>query len=218
MGACSSSDGTTTDPSTAPAKKQIEEQKVISPQQKETPTPSAPDLSPTPTTDVGDGRKTLEESTADTEALWKTHRAAVELHAKKMKEYFEQASKAHSENDGAKAKQLSTLGKEEQKLMHEAQRKAANAIFLGKNPDPHSGTIDLHGLQVDEAVLIVEEHLNYAQNHRFPQLRIITGAGHHSTPRGPAVKPAIQKLLKEKEYNWTEDSDNRSGGSLTVTF
>ena len=168
--------------------------------------------------EVKDDRKTLEQSTAETEALWKTYREEVDVHAKKMKEYYEQASAAHDAKDGAKAKQLSNLGKEEKKLMQDAQKKAAHAIFQAKNPDPHSGTIDLHGLQVDEAVLMVEEQLKTAESHKLVQLRIITGAGHHSEAKGPVIKPAIHKLLKEKEYKWAEDVDNASGGSLTVTF
>lgn len=142
---------------------------------------------------VEEGRKTLEESTAETEALWKKHRAEVDQHGKKvralahshththahkrnaksacctyththtrphtrtqMRECFDAASKAHDEGKGAEAKALSLEGKKEQAAMHAAQKKAAEAIFAAKNLDQPEGTIDLHGLQVAEAVHIVE--------------------------------------------------------------
>lgn len=55
-----------------------------------------------------------------------------------------------------------------------------------------------------------------AKGKGLPELRIITGAGHHSDKNGPKIKPAVHKFLNENKHEWSEDEDNASGGSLTV--
>ncbi len=52
----------------------------------------------------------------------------------------------------AEAKQLSEKGKQEGKLMEEANHKASDAVFHEKNTGRDDHTVDLHGLYVDEAV------------------------------------------------------------------
>ena len=52
----------------------------------------------------------------------------------------------------AEAKQLSDKGKQEGKLMDEANHKASDAVFHEKNTGRDDHTIDLHGLYVEEAV------------------------------------------------------------------
>jgi len=163
-------------------------------------------------------RKTLEESTAETEELVKEHRAAVDLHANKMRALFEESKQAHEAGDGARAKELSDQAKEEQKRMKEASMNAARAIFAAKNQDQPQGCIDLHGQQVAECLIIVEEQLTAAKAAAWPTLKIITGAGHHSGPGGVKIKPAVHDLLNKGGYSWATDADNVSGGSLTVTF
>ncbi|GAX77663.1 hypothetical protein CEUSTIGMA_g5106.t1 [Chlamydomonas eustigma] len=84
-------------------------------------------------------RKTLEESTAETEELWVKYRAIVDQHAKKMHELFDAASAAHKAGNGAQAKALSEQGHAEQAAMKKAQAQAANAIFVAKNKDQPPG-------------------------------------------------------------------------------
>lgn len=163
-------------------------------------------------------RKSLEETTAETEALVKQHRATVNEHADNMRKLFDESKQAHAAGDGARAKELSDQAKVEQKLMKDASMAAARAIFVGKNADQPQGCIDLHGQQVAECIIIVEEQLTAAQAAGWPTLKIITGAGHHSGPGGVKIKPAVHDLLKKGSYSWAEDTDNASGGSLTVTF
>jgi DNA-nicking Smr family endonuclease len=161
-------------------------------------------------------RKTLEEATAETEELWHKYREDVDRHGKLMHEYFDKAHKAHDDDDGAAAKEFSTKGKEEQRLMKEAQKKAAKAIFAAKNKEQPEGTIDLHGLLVAEAVHIVEDQLEDAKKKGWKELHIITGAGHHSGKGGPKIKPSVHKFLNEHKYKWETDESNKAGGSLTV--
>jgi DNA-nicking Smr family endonuclease len=161
-------------------------------------------------------RQTLEESTAKTEELWVKYRSVVEQHAQKMHELFDAASAAHKAGNGAQAKALSEQGHNEQAAMKKAQALAANAIFAAKNKDQPPGTIDLHGLLVNEALHIVDEQLRLAKSSQMAALRIIVGAGHHSGPGGPKIRPAVEQWLSSKNYRWHEDADNASHGSLTV--
>jgi hypothetical protein len=50
------------------------------------------------------------------------------------------------------------------------------------------------------------------------ELRIITGAGHHSGADGPKVKPEVMKWLKKNSYSFHDDKENKSGGSLIVSL
>ena len=59
---------------------------------------------------------------------------------------------AYKSGRKAEAKQLSEKGKQEGKLMEEANNKASDAVFHEKNTGRDDHTVDLHGLYVDEAV------------------------------------------------------------------
>lgn len=163
-------------------------------------------------------RLTLEESTAETEALYKKHRAEADEHAKLRAKYFDEASEAHKAGDGKRAKELSDKGKEEGRLMEEAGLRAARAIFEAKNKKQPKGTIDLHGLQVKEAELIVTEQIEQYKKEGAAELKIIIGAGHHSDAKGPKVGPAVKKMLTDNSTTWREDETNASGGAIIATF
>lgn len=64
--------------------------------------------------------------------LYKKYMAEVDDHAAQRQKYFDEASKAHDAGDGKKAKELSTKGKEEGKLMEAAILKAGHLIYEGK--------------------------------------------------------------------------------------
>jgi len=168
--------------------------------------------------DGAEHRPTLEEATAETDALYNKYRAAADEHAKLRAKYFDEASEAHKAGDGKRAKELSDKGKEEGRLMEEARLKAARAIFDAKNKRQPAGTIDLHGLQVKEAELILTEELTKAKKKGAKELRIIIGAGHHSDSKGPKIGPAIKKMLSDNRTAWHEDGTNTSGGSIIATL
>lgn len=121
--------------------------------------------------------------------------------------------------------------------MEEASLRAARAIFKGKNAKQPKGTIDLHGLHVKEAEMIVKEEIASAKKQGprtaiepvpisyifvsqldLEELHIIIGAGHHSGKEGPKVGPAIKKLLDELKITWEMDETNASGGALIAKF
>jgi len=168
--------------------------------------------------DGADDRLTLEEATAETDALYKKYRAEVDKHAKLRTQYYDEASEAHKAGDGKRAKELSEKGKEEGRLMEEAGLKAARAIFDGKNKKQPEGVIDLHGLQVKDAEMIVTEQIEKAKKKGMAELKIIIGAGHHSDANGPKVGPAVKKLLSDNGTKWREDDTNASGGAIIATI
>lgn len=168
--------------------------------------------------DGADVRMTLEQSTAETDALYKKHRASADHHAQMRTKYYEEASAAHKAGNGKQAKELSDKGKEEGRLMEESSLKAARAIFAAKNQKQNPGCIDLHGLQVKEAELIVAEQLQQAKNKGHHEMKIIVGAGHHSDKSGPKIGPAVKKMLEGQGMKWAQDETNASGGCIVVRF
>lgn len=136
-----------------------------------------------------------------TEGWYQKYQKEIDEHAKKREEYFEQAKKAHDAGNGALAKELSEKGKAETALMEKAQIKAARAVFEKRNKDNGPDVIDLHGLQVDGAVLIASEWLDKQTKKpvKGKEINIITGKGLHSDAAGPKILPAIEKLLTERK-------------------
>lgn len=73
-----------------------------------------------------------------------------------MHQAFDAASQAHNAGDGARAKQLSNEGHEHQRKRDQLNDQAADWIFAENNKVQPRGSIDLHGLYVQEAIERVE--------------------------------------------------------------
>ena len=135
-----------------------------------------------------------------TEGWYQKYQQAIDKHAKKRADYFEQAKKAHDAGNGALAKELSEKGKQETELMEKAQEKAARAVFEKRNKDNGPEVIDLHGLQVEGAVMLATEWLDsHKKTAKGKEINIITGKGNHSDANGPKILPAIEKLLTDRK-------------------
>ena len=78
-------------------------------------------------------------------------------HAQRRNEFYERSQQAYRQNKGAEAKALSLQGKEEARLMEEANRKASEAAFKQHNASSEPDFIDLHGLYVREAEAVSME-------------------------------------------------------------
>lgn len=138
-----------------------------------------------------------------TEGWYQKYQKAIDDHAKKRAEYFEQAKKAHDAGNGALAKELSEKGKKETELMEKAQEKAARAVFEKRNKDNGSDTIDLHGLQVEGALMLATEWFEKTHKKtKGKEVNIITGKGNHSDANGPKILPAIEKLLTDRKLKF----------------
>lgn len=69
-----------------------------------------------------------------------------------MGQSFDAASAAYKSGDGARAKELSNEGKMHQRRKEELNDQAADFIFAANNRNQPRGSIDLHGLYVQEAI------------------------------------------------------------------
>lgn len=92
---------------------------------------------------------------------------------------------------------------------------ACKKIFEFVNKGNPVSTVDLHGLQVEEALDIVKQRISQLQKKGDGELTVITGAGLHSDKNGPKIKPAIMKMLSEElKLQYTETNH----GELAVEF
>ncbi|KAK4538801.1 hypothetical protein CDCA_CDCA20G4826 [Cyanidium caldarium] len=130
---------------------------------------------------------------------------------------FEAASAAHKRGRGAEAKRLAQEGHRVDTEYKTARSTAARAIFASKNAGLDSSEIDLHGLYVEEALEIVKARLDGIDARRHGDtnrdIRIITGAGHHSDGGRARIRPAVEALLRERHYEYQVDGP----GAFVVT-
>ena len=102
-------------------------------------------------------------------------------HAQRRNEFYERSQKAYRENKGAEAKALSLQGKEEARLMEDANRKASDAAFRSNNAGAEADFIDLHGLYVREAEAVREvcgSQCRLACNSRLKKSLHVLPSGH----------------------------------------
>ncbi|KAL1552289.1 polyadenylate-binding protein-interacting protein 7-like isoform X1 [Salvia divinorum] len=130
-------------------------------------------------------------------------------HARMHNTYIEQAQRAYLAGNNTLAKELSMIGQ-----LHGLQVKAANeesqeSIYRQRNSDITNGTeqmIDLHGLNVSEAVYVLKRELTVLRNAaRSVDQRVLVsigvGAGHHTwgSPTAARLPAAVQRYLLEEE-------------------
>lgn len=139
----------------------------------------------------------------------------VEDHAQLRKKYFDDASKAHDAGDAKLAAELRDKGKKETELMEQARSKASLAIYKNKNKGNEQNVMDLHGLQVQPALEIIENELKTSKQAGCKTATVIHGKGNHSDEEGPKIKGAVRDWLDEHEYKWVDESD---GGAVLVTL
>lgn len=84
-----------------------------------------------------------------------------------MHQAFDGASRAHQAGDGARAKQLSTQGHTHQQRKDDLNRQAADFIFNANNRSQPPGSIDLHGLFVQEAIERTERAVQVGNSYRL---------------------------------------------------
>ena len=117
--------------------------------------------------------------------------------------------------------------KEWQRKMHEANAKAAEEIFLNRNAGKNyrgEMVMDFHGLRKAEAIAVLEKRLDKLLGNKkkmmaaakkgaqFSELELIPGAGNHSGGGGAVLKPAIIKVLRDKNIYFQE----KNKGSIIV--
>lgn len=140
----------------------------------------------------------------------------VDAHAKKRDELMAQSKAAYERGDKALAKQLSDQGKQEGVLMQEAKLKAARKVFDANNQGRPVSEMDLHGLQIEAALTLVQERYDLltSKHTSVKEWVVIPGAGIHSDDSGPKLKPAVTKWLGEKGLKFKETGN----GVFTVNI
>ena len=178
------------------------------------PTQAAAHGAPPAAAATGESRATSTATEADAEH-W---RAEADRHAKQRNECFEHSKQAYAKGDGAQAKELSNQGKEHDRLMKEANEKAAAAAFAAKNARVGDDEIDLHGLQVSEALERTRQRIESCLKTGQTRLVIIHGKGSHSVDGIAKIKPAVQAMLVDYKTRISYELDTPNEGCITVHF
>jgi len=130
--------------------------------------------------------------------------------AVEMKKAFAESQSAYKSNRKSAAHDLSVKGKKAQTEMNSMNEAAVAVIIKGQIEDWKNGFIDLHGLYVKEAETETKKFIDYHEKKKTQTVVIITGAGHHSKTRDkPLIRPAVEKILKQKRIK--HDLEHGSG-------
>ncbi|KAL1532637.1 polyadenylate-binding protein-interacting protein 7-like [Salvia divinorum] len=136
-------------------------------------------------------------------------------HTRVQNTYIEQARQAHLTGNKALAKELSILGQLHDLQMKAAKEETQESFFHQRNLDVTNGTeqiIDLHGLNVSEAIFVLKRELAVLRNtarsaDQHVLVSIGVGAGHHTrgSPTPARLRVAVQQyLLEEEGLNYSE--------------
>ncbi|KAM0754360.1 DUF1771-domain-containing protein [Meredithblackwellia eburnea MCA 4105] len=125
-----------------------------------------------------------------------------------MGKAFNASKQAYSSGDGARAKQLSNEGHEHQRKKDDYNQQAANWIYNENNKRQPLGSIDLHGLYVQESVDFTEKGIQNARRNNLSELRVIVGKGNHSANHVAKIKPAIEDLMRRENISANIDPNN----------
>ncbi|KAI1156053.1 DUF1771-domain-containing protein [Nemania diffusa] len=147
---------------------------------------------------------------ADIEAAYKTLREEAESEHEKKRDCMKRSREAYERGDGAGAKQLSNEGKQHAAAADRLDLKASQMIFKKNNTNVQSDAIDLHGQQVDEAIIILTKRIQEDQQDNQTHLHVIVGKGNHSVGHVPKLKPAVEDLCRQLGLQYkTEENAGR---------
>jgi len=120
---------------------------------------------------------------------------------------YKMATEAYHSGDGAAAKELAAKGKCAGDMMRKLNAEAKHKIFNEKNANisrDNLQEIDLHGLTVNEALDVMQNHFKVVQEMgRACSVRVITGAGKHSEGGKAKIKPAAKEWLERMGLSFT---------------
>jgi DNA-nicking Smr family endonuclease len=126
-----------------------------------------------------------------------------------MAKSFADSQRAFKSGDGSSAHDLSLQGKEHQRLKDLYNDQAASWIFQENNKIQPRGSIDLHGLYVQESIEFTERCIDESRQQGLQELRVIVGKGNHSPSHVAKLKPAITSLMKRKHLTAYLDPNNQ---------
>lgn len=147
-------------------------------------------------------------------------RAEAIRHGGLRNKFLQSAAQAWNRNDARGAKALSLRGQNENQLMRDAHREAAQALYEERNKQLARGStrelyVDLHGLHAEEAVSYLQNCLKDHTSSARP-VYVITGTGHHSKNGKDKIGKAVRQFLVEwrcafREFSVPGDRNNVGG-------
>jgi DNA-nicking Smr family endonuclease len=148
-----------------------------------------------------------EQTIAQLRAELETRDQAVEFMAANVKEWLKNVSRTVPNQyhvremvrsaTGILAEFMEAYRLDRSAIEQEAQS-ALNVMIMRASPV----IVDLHDTSLYDAVKYVEHVIaEHAPNRRT--LHIVTGKGNQSGNDGPVIRPAVQRVLEEKNLKWT---------------
>lgn len=119
----------------------------------------------------------------------------------KRTEYSQQSQNAYQNGDKQAAHELSEKLKDALRKAEDANKRAAQYVFVENNADSKGNEIDLHGLYVNEAKWVLQKRIGEALRTSQQELLVIVGKGNHSQNGVAKLKPAIDELCSEAGLN-----------------
>lgn len=139
-------------------------------------------------------------------------RQALGLHRQARNTYFAAAQMAYEKGNREAAQELAGKGKEHAQLAKEARHRANQAAYDSCNLSvTNRFKVDLHGLHVEEALQVLEQHLLSLGGLGCPGgvlLQVVTGVGKHSWNGRPKILPAVVRYLSDAGCRFSEAVGN----------
>lgn len=111
------------------------------------------------------------------------------------------AAAAYAAGDSSSARQLSSAAKAHKAAASAARRRASASSFHANNAEIlNTFKVDLHGLSVEDAIIVLDRHLKLLGRLQHPGgvlLRVVTGVGKHSSEGKAKILPAVVQHLAE---------------------
>ena len=109
---------------------------------------------------------------------------------------FAASKQAYASGDGGRAHDLSAEGKQHQANKERLNLQAAQWIFDQNNSRQPNGTIDLHGLYVQESITMTERAIANARSQGLGELRVIVGKGKQN---GSGLRPLLRLNADQRD-------------------
>lgn len=130
------------------------------------------------------------------------HRQEAHRLAEQQRSLSSRSQAAFKSGNGALAKELSLQAKALHAQVDFHNKEAAKLHFQAHNVDQPSGTIDLHGLFVKEAIQALEKAADDARKEKTSDLIVIVGAGNHSKDGVQRLRPAVEKWCRDRGHTF----------------
>jgi len=141
-------------------------------------------------------------------------REQARIRARMMKEACDLARSARKRGDHTAERRHNHEALAHEITMKHLNQAAAKLIFEEKNRLHPEGTVDLHGLYVEEAVEYAKQELQSASRRSNRVVHFIVGKGLHAKDGKVKIRPALELLCRERSLPYHLDS--RNAGVLVV--